>query len=325
MTNKKGIKMVIKDFKEIPKILYNCDNVNILTHKSPDGDTLGCGFALCNFLRALGKKANVLNNEPFPARYSFMYEGYSPMEFKEEFVIAVDIADTQLLGSNLEKYAEKDAVDLCIDHHVSNTYFAKQTYVDAKAAAACEAIYQIITSTSEKMSDIVAKCLYTGIATDSGCFKYENTTPRTHIIASELMKYNIEYAKINRAMFDVKSKGRLMVERTVCDHMQYFYDDRCAVMTVTTDLIKKSGIDEAEFEGLTSITLQLEGVKIGILIKQRSEKCFKISVRTTDEINASSFCAQFGGGGHIRAAGCQIDGTLEEVKESILAAVERVL
>lgn len=315
----------IMEIKDILYILYNCDNVNILTHKSPDGDTLGCGFALVNFLRNLGKKANVLNSEPFPKRYEFLYEGYEPMEFEEQFVISVDIADLQLIGSGISKYAKEGVIDLCIDHHVSNTFFAKNTYVDKKAAAACEAIYEIIEASGEKITDIIAKCLYTGIATDTGCFKFENTTPRSHIMASKLMAYDIDYARINRLMFDMKSKGRIAVECEVSKHMEYFFDDRCCVVKVTSQLINDSGIDEAEFEGLTSKTLQLETVEIGVLIKQRDENKFKISVRTTDKVDASVFCQQFGGGGHIRAAGCQIEGSLEEVENKLLTAIKGVL
>lgn len=313
------------DKKQVLDLLCNCDNVNILTHKSPDGDTLGSGFALVNFLRGMGKKANVLNSEPFPERYKFLYEGYAPMEFEEQYVIAVDIADLQLLGTGLSKYTEPDAIDLCIDHHVSNTFFAKNTYMDKKAAATCEALYEVMEESKQPMTDIIAKCLYTGVSTDTGCFKYENTTAQTHIITSKLMGYNIDHARINRLMFDVKSKGRIAVEREILGHMEYFFDDRCCVITITSELIKSTGIDESEFEGLTSKSLQLESAQIGILIKQRSENKFKISVRTTDSIDASIFCQQFSGGGHIRAAGCQIEGSLEYVKEKLLNAVKGVL
>ncbi len=310
---------------EVCSFLKQCDNVNILTHKSPDGDTLGSGFALVNFLRSMGKKANVLNTEPFPERYSFLYDSYSPMDFKEECVIAVDVADIQLLGDNLEKYTQEGKIDLCIDHHISNTFYAKQNFVDSTASATCEAMYMIMDEMKTDVSNIIAKCLYTGIATDTGCFKYQNTTPRTHIIASELMKYDIDFARVNRLMFDLKSKGRIMVEQVVTSNMEFYCEDQCSMIVITTDLIKSSGIESSEFEGLTSITLQIEGVQIGLLVKQRDEDTFKISVRTTDEIDACAFCTQFGGGGHVRAAGCEIKGTLDEVKSKLINAVKGVL
>lgn len=305
--------------------IKNCDNVTIITHKSPDGDTLGCGFALVNALRSMGKKANVINNEPFPQRYSFLYEGYSPMEFEEKCVIGVDLADEQLIGSNIAQYKEDGVIDFCFDHHISNTFFAKKTYVDSKAAAACEAMYLMFKKMGISITSQIALCLYTGVATDTGCFKYENTTPRTHIVASELMQYDFNFVNINRKMFDLKSKGRQMVEQVATNKMEFFFKDRCSMIEISTKLIESSHIEPAEFEGLASMTLQVEGVMIGILVKQRDEDRFKISVRTTEEIDACQFCAQFGGGGHVRAAGCEITGSLSEVKDKLLSAVREVL
>lgn len=309
------------DFFKLKEFLESCDNVTILTHKSPDGDTLGAGYALCRYLRLCGKKANVINADELPARYEFLYDGYETMEFEEKTVIAVDIADTVLLGSRLESYAEKDKIDLCIDHHVSNRYYAKQTYVDAEASATCQIMYELFKFMGVEMDNIIARCLYTGIVTDTGCFKYENTTPSAHMACAELMKYDIGFATINRNMFDVKSKARIKVERTVADDMEFYCNDRCAIIAITTEMMEKSGIELAEFEGLAALPLQVEGVEIGITIKQRHEKVYRLSVRTTENIDASAFCQKFGGGGHIRAAGGELQGTLEEVKAIILKNV----
>lgn len=196
-------------FQDILKIFEENDNFLILTHKSPDGDTLGSGFALCAFLRDMGKKANVVNSDSFPERYDLIYESYYPQEFDVKYVIAVDIADTNLLGSNLSKYAEEGAIDLCIDHHISNKYFAKQSYVEADASAAALIMYKIFKASGRNISRQIARCLYTGIATDTGCFKYENTTPQAHIACAELMSYGIDFAYINRKMFDVKARADL--------------------------------------------------------------------------------------------------------------------
>lgn len=311
------------DFDRLKKFFDTHDNFVILTHKSPDGDTLGSGFALCGVLRDMGKKANVINHENFPVRYNFLYESYFVQDFEPETVVAVDIADEKLFGSRLAKYEGK--VDVCIDHHVSNTMYAKETYVDPNASAAALVLYEFFKSQRIRLSAQQAKCLYTGIATDTGCFKYENTTPKAHIAAAELMQYDIGFSKINRKMFDIKSRDRLKVEEMMISEMEYYFDDRCTVICLTTELMKESGVEPAEFDGLASIPLCVEGVVIGITIKQRHENVFKLSVRTTDEMDASAFCRQFGGGGHIRAAGCEIEGTLDDVKKKVLSAVADVL
>lgn len=313
-------------FSEINRIFEDNDNFTILTHKSPDGDTLGCGFALCEFLRNMGKKANVLNSEGFPDRYGFIYEGYTEQDFEEQYVIAVDIADTVLLGHNLEKYAAEGAIDLCIDHHISNKYFAKQTYVEADASAAALILYKIFKASGRPITKHIAEALYTGIATDTGCFKYQNTTPEAHRIAADLIEqYNIDYTNINRKMFDIKSKARMRVEQSIARHMEYYYDDRCSMIILTKETMKESGADESEFEGLASIPLSVEGVEIGITIKERHTDIYKISVRTTDAVDASAFCKNFGGGGHIRAAGCEIHAPLAEVRSMLLMQVDKVL
>ena len=306
---------------EVIEFLGESDNVSILTHRSPDGDTLGCGFALCGYLRNCGKKANVLNADGFPARFSFLYEGYEKQEFEEKCVIAVDIATESLLGAELSDYSDK--IDLCIDHHISNTGYAKKTFCDPDASAACLVLYEILKKAGAHIDSDIAKCLYTGIATDTGCFKFQNTTPKAHIAAAELMEYGIGTECLNRLLFDIKSKGRIKAEQFAVSKMEFFYGDTLALIAVTNEMINEYGIDRTELDGFASIPIQVEGVKIGITVKEsdKEENTFKISVRT-DGVDASAFCSLFGGGGHIRASGCSICGSLDEVKKKLIEAAK---
>ena len=220
---------------------------------------------------------------------------------------------------------EDGKIDLCIDHHISNKFFAKSTFLDARASAAALIFYEYFKTIGYKISDHIALCLYTAIATDTGCFKYQNTIPEAHMAAADLMQYNIGFETINRKMFDVKSKGRIKVEQRVISNMEYYFNDRCTMIVITTELMNSCGAEPAEFEGLASIPLEIEGVVIGITVKQRHENVFKLSVRTTEEVDASAFCKRFGGGGHIRAAGCEIQGTLQQVREQVIKAVAEAL
>jgi phosphoesterase RecJ-like protein len=306
-------------FTELRNFLESHDDYVIITHRNPDGDTVGSGFALWNILKNMGKRAKVVNCEPFPARYNFLYEGYSAPEFEPETIIAVDIADERLFGEELMGYAGK--VDVCIDHHISNKYFAKETIVDGKASSATLILYRFVRETGLPINDIIAKCIYTGLATDTGCFKFENTTPEAHIAAAELMSYNIDFANVNRRMFDIKSRGRMKVEAAVKTNMEHLFGGKCAMICVTRQLMEETGVDPAEFDGLASIPLESEEAIIGITMKELEKGGFKLSVRTTDKADASAFCRQFGGGGHIRAAGCEIAGSYEEVRGAVTKAV----
>ena len=309
------------DFSEIRSFLESdeCDNITILTHKSPDGDTLGSGFAMCEMLRSMGKKANVINNEPFPQRYKeFIYPDYEPMDFEEKCVIAVDIADLNLLGDNLSEYKKGGKIDLCIDHHITNKKYAKLYYIDETAAAACQIVYQLIKFMGRPINKLIATCLYLGLATDTGCFKFESVTPETHMIAAELISYGINHSYINRMMFDVKPKSVISVEQQVIGNLKFYFNDRCAVEFVPKALIDNSGVEAAEFEDLSTIPLSVEGVEIGITIKEKGENDYKLSVRTNEKHDASAFCQSFGGGGHLRAAGCQIIGTYDEVIKKVV-------
>jgi phosphoesterase RecJ-like protein len=268
----------------------------------------------------MGKKANVCCSDEFPARYDFMYKDYVPQEFDEETVVAVDIADAKLIGKRLLHYG--DHVDLCIDHHISNTDYAKRTLVEPGAAAACQVIYKLMSQEElAEPDEHIAACLYTGIATDTGCFRFDSTSPETHLAAAELMKCGINYGRINRRMFEQKSKARLKVEQYILESMEYYFNDKCAIASITLDEIAETGLPEGEFEGLAGLTTLLETVEIGIIIRQKEASRFKVSMRSTGNADVSSICQKFGGGGHVKAAGCTFECSLEEAKKQLVEAI----
>jgi len=309
-------------FNEAAEILRGCENAYILTHQSPDGDCIGSGTALYYILKQMGKNARVLCSDEIPSRFDFMREGYTDEEFEPGIIIATDVADINLLGKYKEIYG--DRVDLCIDHHISNTDYAEKTLVCPDASAACEVMYELAKILGADIDENIVRCLYTGIATDTGCFKYENTTARAHEIVAEMKrKSSVNFARINREMFDVKSRGRLKMEAFAVDRIEYYLDGKCTMLAVTSQLRDEIGVEQSELDGIEGIPLQIEGVEVGVTIKQRDESSYKISMRSANDVNVSEICASLGGGGHIKAAGCLLHGTLDEVKQAILNAVEK--
>lgn len=305
------------------KMLLSKDKILILTHRSPDGDTIGSGYALAMALRKLGKNVKVDCTDPFPEKYSYFTDKLEKLEFDEEFVVSVDIADTKLLGEKLSDYADK--IDLCIDHHGSNTKYAKEYYVEASAAAAAQVIAKLIRLMNVEFDKDIANAIYTGITTDTGCFRYTNVTAETHRIAADMIDCGAESGMINRLMFETKSRSRLEIERRVMDSIQFYLDGRCAIAYATIDMMKESGAVDNDMEGVSSLPRQIEGVMAGITLREKNNDKFKVSVRTTDELDASAICANFGGGGHKAAAGCMITGTLNEAIEQIIEVVRQAL
>lgn len=307
---------------EVVSLLKENDDFLILTHRYPDGDTLGSSYALCHILRKMGKKANVLIDGNLPKLMSYLADDYEELSFEPSYIISVDVAAPALLGENMTQY--KDKINLCIDHHGSNTMDAENIYVDANAAAASEIIFEILELCDVDIDEDIACALYTGISTDTGCFCYSNTTERTHIYAAKLMSH-CDWKKINRKNFQTKTRSKLKMERMVYDTMEFYAGGKCSIIYITRSMIKMLNAGDDEMEGLASIPSQVEGVLMGITMREKPDGIFKISVRTNEGINASDFCKQFGGGGHPGAAGCTIKGDLASVKYRLIKACEETL
>ncbi len=310
-------------FKDTVKFLKKNDNYIILTHASPDGDTLGAGYALYYGLKQLGKSVEVICPEVIPAKYGYFACETDHVHRENAVVIAVDVADKRLLGALQNDFG--DFVDLNIDHHISNVRYAKALYLDPKASATCEMIYELLCSLKVKFNDTIAKALYTGMSTDTGCFKYSCVTAKTHKIAAELYNYNIEADQINKIMFDTKSKKLLTLERMVLDTAEYHFNDKCMMITITAAMQEKTGCSGTDLEGLASIPRCVEGVLAGVTLKQTGSDSYKASLRTYDPLDASKICKSLGGGGHKNAAGVTLSGDLNDVKALILEAVKSQL
>lgn len=307
---------------DIARFLEAHDNYEILTHAYPDGDTLGSGFALCMALQQIGKNARVITTN-IPSKFVYLTKGVKEQEFEAETIISTDVAADSLLGSNMSKYLGK--VDICIDHHGSNTFTAREKFVDRFAAANCEIIYKLIQRMDVKFTKEIADCLYTGISTDTGCFRYTNTTAETMRVAASLMDFGCDTAYINKSMFETKSKEKIQLEHSVYNTIDYCAGGKCAIIYITLDMLRQLDVGDDEMEGLASIPRQIEGVLLGITMKEKEGGFFKISVRSNDDINASDFCSKFSGGGHPAAAGCTIEGDLETVKKKLVKAAEEFL
>lgn len=309
--------------ENVAEILLEKNNIEILTHHYPDGDTLGAAYGLCIALQNLGKNARVILSGNAATKFDYLKNGVKEQSFTPDFIMSVDVAAPQLLGDNQEEYSQK--IQLCIDHHGSNSLDAKLSYIDSTAAAACEIIYDLLLEMNVKFTKEIANCLYTGVSTDTGCFMYTNTTANTHRIAANLIENGADFAVINRAMFETKTKQKLALERMVYETLDYYYEGKLAIIYTTLAMQEKLNLGDDQMEGLASIPRQIDGVKMGITIREKKDNEFKISVRTNGDTDACAFCQKFGGGGHKAASGCSLNGTLESVKKQLIDEAKEML
>lgn len=310
--------------KETCELLRGCDNIAILAHKKPDGDTLGASFALLYALEALGKTARVECEDGYPAHFRFMFGDYSPKKFEAGFVVACDVAGTLLLGSLAEKYP---AVDLCIDHHRSNSGYAAKTLIDEEAPATCLVMRELVRTLGVPVTKNIANAIFTGLATDTGCFRFSNVTAAAHRAAADMIDCGAEHALINKLMFDSKSRGRLMLEKNFYDSLAFYCDGRCAVIEIPENVLELYGVTEEEIDGISSFPVRIDGVLAGVTLRPRGGGVFRVSLRTVSPVDASAVCSKFGGGGHLNAAGCTMRGEAQDVLRRILdeisAEIER--
>jgi phosphoesterase RecJ-like protein len=305
------------------QLLKENENYIILSHQNPDGDTVGGAYALAFALKKLGKKVRCECENSVPKKFEFLTGDFVNDEFDGGYVVSVDVADEKLLGDGLrEKYSGK--VGLSIDHHLSHREFSSFTLVENRAAA-CEIVFEIIEHLGVHIDKKIADCLYVGISTDTGCFRYTNTDASTHFCAGKLIDYGADNDRINTLIFETKTKTYAALERLALSGLEMYFDGKCALMCVTSEMFRISGSDETECDGISALPRQIEGVLVGVTVRQKAENEYKISVRTNEPVDACEICAKLGGGGHVRASGCTINGTLDEVKRIILDTVKESL
>ena len=309
--------------KEAANLLSLNNNFIILTHKRPDGDTLGCGAALCSALRRAGKRAYLLRNGGATEKFvPFIERFYTRRGFRitNEYVVTVDVASSNMLGDKLQL-----SVDLAIDHHESNSRFANNLLLDASASACGEIILKVIKELCGSVSKEEADLLYIALSTDTGCFQYGNTNAASFRAAAELCELNADVAKLNQLFFRTFSRGRIALEGAIMSSLRSYADGRITMAVITHKMVEEAGASDDDMEDLASLPGKVAGTLVSVMVKENDRGFSKLSLRSTGEVNVSEICAKFGGGGHAMASGCELDLVPDEAAEVIRAAIEAKL
>ena len=310
-------------------------NTLIIYHVRSDADAIGSAFALRDLLYAMGVPSICACADEVPERLRFLASAQGSVVPEEgmgldyDRVISVDSASPSQLGSlftKLHKY-----VDIMIDHHRTGSVYADH-YIDPDASATGEIIYELAKALKDKgmipyIPNRVLQCVYAAISSDTGGFRFANTTPKTHRIAAELIEAGVDAAEINHKLYESKTPKQLAAEGEAMRSLQMYFEGRVASVKMPYDVKCEMGLSEENLETLIDIPRSVSGVEVAFVVRQPEDKnIFKVSMRSSSDIDVSAICAVFGGGGHVRAAGCTIEAdSIEEAEEKLLELIARKL
>ena len=304
---------------EMAQALRAHDNYIILTHRRPDGDAIGSAAGLCLGLRAMGKHAWVLKNRQLTPKLSPFVETLLTDACPENVtVLSVDMASLGLLSFDAEELGLGEKIALAIDHHGSNDLHAPKL-VEADSAACGEIILELLALLDVTLTEKMANALYLAISTDTGCFKYSNTTAHTHESAARLIHAGADTYPINKAFFDTKSFARLRLEAELTHSIELYAGGLVGLCTMPKSLLQELHISEDDVDSISGFARSIEGVEIGIMIREVEDGGGKLSLRTSEHYNASELCKALGGGGHAAAAGATVPGGIAGARHAILS------
>ena len=315
---------------QIARDIKKRDDFLLVGHSIPDGDCIGSLMALYWGLLSLGKKVRVLLQDPVPAIYRFLPGTEAvlrPAQIKESFhnVIFLDCSDEERIGDKALGVLAGRKRTINIDHHHSNIEFGNLNYVDAKASSAAELVYELLLRLKVEIDADMANALYIGIVQDTGGFQHNSTTSKTFKIAAALMDQGVDLDLVKLNLFESKSKEEVMLLCLALQSINFSSDGKIAWMTMNYDDIKAIGALEICPEGIINYSLTIKGVEVGILFRELSPGLIKVGFRSRGDVDVAAIAAQFGGGGHRRAAGAQQNGTMEEAERHVIFAVESVV
>jgi bifunctional oligoribonuclease and PAP phosphatase NrnA len=314
---------------DVIEILKKSNNIGITFHTSPDGDSLGSSLALMLGLRKLNKKAYIICKDKVPEVYKFLpgsnyINGLcSEASSDTECLIALDCGNVERLNGDFN-IAVKEYQLLNIDHHLSNDSYGDINYVDTKASAVGEIIYNILHALDVDIDTEIATCLYTSIITDCGGFSFTNTTSNTHTIAADLIRTGINFNEIHRIIYSNKGLQEIKLLGLVINRMHLQLDAKLCIMELTKDMLESLNLDVSDTSDIISVGMEIDSVEVVAFFKER-ESDVKVSLRSKYKTDVRKVAETFGGGGHTKAAGFVLPGTIEEAKEIVLKHLEKEL
>lgn len=303
----------------------------VTAHVNPEGDAIGCQLAMKELLEKLGKAVVIVDNDPVPVHYKFLPGAKAisnRLDRVPEFDAAVvlDCPTLKRVG-RVNELLTDDKTVINIDHHISNEKFGDVRWVDPKASSAGEMVYRLFKEFGVKPSRDAALAMYIAILTDTGSFNYDNTTGMTHQIAGELLGYGLNPASVSEDVYERRSVVDIALLGLVLSTIKVNKSGEVACLEITKNMLKSTGADAAKSEGFVNYARSIEGVKVAVIFKEdiKSPGIINVSFRSKGDADVNKIASEFGGGGHVKASGCVVAGTLSEVKKKVLLKIEEIL
>ena len=290
---------------ECAQFLLTHDHYTILSHRRPDGDTIGSSAALCLGLRQLGKTAHVLYNAEVSSRFQWLHEGLTKEAVEEgDIIVSVDVASPGMLPKSFQHLLGK--IQLRIDHHASATSFTDAELVDGGSASCAELVWDVLSIMGVHADKALGEAVYVGVSTDTGCFRYANTNAHTFAVAAECARSGARIYELNQELFETNTLGRLRMQAWIVDHMQLLRGGEMAICAIPKAVEDSIGVTEDDMDNISSFPRTVAGVCMAATLRETTDGDVKMSVRAVPGYDATKVTVPFGGGGHKGAAGASI-------------------
>ncbi|MFB5759680.1 DHH family phosphoesterase [Paenibacillus medicaginis] len=317
--------------QQAKNFLQEHDDFLIVSHVQPDGDAVSSTLTVGWLLSCLGKKFTMLNEGAIPQRMKFLWHAddivnmsVQPLDRKYSRVICVDCADFRRVGLT-EQYFADDALILNIDHHPTNDGYGSVNVIKADAAATAEILFDLLELWGVNWDAEIATLVYTGLLTDTGGFRYSNTSPQVMSIASALLSHGVNGPDLSERLLECLSLAQVQILTQALSTLEMTADGKIAWVTVRPEDMAAAGAENEDLEGIVNYPRNIQGVEVGILFKMIDGQAVKASLRSAGRVDVAALAHSFGGGGHVRAAGCRVEGSLAEVVERVVNRVKEQL
>ena len=318
---------------DIVNCIKEAGKIVIMTHTNMDGDAIGSALALCHAIRRMGKRSVILIEDDIPGYLKFMH-GHSgeegdpffvrTMPFEPELALVVDCAVAGRIENRLSVY-ESCSIKICVDHHMQVGSFADHSVIEPEAPAAGILVYELIKELGITIDKEIAEDIYIAILTDTGCFKYSNTTAECHLVTAELYKYGIEHEKLATLIYDTLDLAQIKMEAAIVDWMEVFADGKAVMSYITQEQLRKFGASYDMTGSCIDLLRKIAGTEVCAFLKEHEDGTIKLSLRSKGKADVNRVAQELGGGGHIKASGATLEVSLDDALSMTKAAVEKEL